>query len=142
MDEEPYVHKLVIKFPEKYSYRYSRLQPSQLQKIIVMKQQDMDNLIKEAIMHGEHLTGQPFIPEYLGFTEDYADLSDGSRQRIYWRENRTLFRYPSLREEKEAVWIVDYQTEIKIPNMLIGIIVLESLGFDVNVEKYVKNGGC
>lgn len=130
------------KFPAAGSYRYSKLKRPELEKIIVMKQSQLDGLIKESILHGDHLSGQPFIPEYIGFEDDYAELADGSRQRIYWREGRTLFRYPSLREDKENVWMVDYKTEIKIPNMLIGIIVLESLGFGVNVQRYVRDGKC
>lgn len=140
--EERNYTPLKTNLPVEGSYRYFRMKKEYPSKIIVMKQQALDDLIKESILHGDHLSGQPFIPEYLSFKEDYAELTDGTRQRIYWREGRTLFRYPSLRQEKENVWLVDYQTEIKIPNMLIGIIVLESLGFDVNVEKYVKNGGC
>lgn len=141
-DDQDDVYSPNLKFPPAGSYRYSRLKRPDLEKIIVMKESQLKSLVKESIDHGDHLSAQPFIPEYLGFEDDYAELADGSRQRIYWREGRTLFRYPSLHQEKENVWLVDYQTEIKIPNMLIGIIVLESLGFDVNVEKYVKDGGC
>ncbi len=54
---------------------------------------DLNKLVIESISHGEHLHGEMFIPEYLGFTETlHEDHDEGKNMRIYSREGYNITR--------------------------------------------------
>ena len=91
------------------------------------------DIVKENIKSGVHLESDPFIPEYLGFTELLLDKGVNDL-RMYAKDGYSIAR-------KGDQWIVLYpdkkETIVPIKNMYMAIKILSSCGVDVNFEDYM-----
>ncbi|MEN9782468.1 MAG: hypothetical protein RL208_618 [Pseudomonadota bacterium] len=94
------------------------------------------NIIEDGI----YLMEQPFIPEYLGFQETVLEQDDILLARIYTRNGYNLARPVNGTDRN---WFLLYpdgkRVEVKIDNMYNGIIILDALGLDYQIDKY-RNG--
>jgi hypothetical protein len=94
------------------------------------------NIIEDGI----YLMEQPFIPEYLGFQETVLEQDDIILARIYTRNGYNLARPVNGTDRN---WFLLYpdgkRVEVKIDNMYNGIIILDALGLDYQIDKY-RNG--
>jgi len=81
---------------------------------------------------GYHLEEEVFIPEYLGFTD--VPPEDAGDVRIYSRSGYNMARL-------DDKWVItgpnNLKATIKIKNMFEAIIILGSMGLDVNVTDYM-----
>jgi hypothetical protein len=93
---------------------------------------------------GMMLQEEPFIPEYLGFTETIIE-SDVADMRVYRKGDFILSKNMfELTEKGTHKWIVKKTTNNTASvhtfnNMLQAVITLESMGCDVAIEDVIGN---
>ncbi|PHS03978.1 MAG: hypothetical protein COA88_14600 [Kordia sp.] len=97
-------------------------------------------LIKESVMQGEHLKGDIFIPEYLGFEETVDEgSSDDVTTRIY-----TLADF-NLSRASGKTWVLlkpnGEKHIFEIIDMYEAIMVLRCSGVPVSVKQYMNQPG-
>jgi len=105
---------------------------------------ETEDIIATSFLNGMYLTDEPFIPEYMGFTETIIE-SDTADARIYSKDNYLVCknRAESTEQGKDK-WIIK-NTETgthsihTIDNMLEATIILKSLGLNTSIMDVV---GC
>jgi len=100
-------------------------------------QNEIIKIIEESKAHGQHLIDEPFIPEYLEFTDTVHFDADDAR-RVYY--TLSGFNITRLQGNKWALVMPDSKTvSFNVENMLSGIIVLKALGVPVSVETVLNS---
>lgn len=93
-------------------------------------------LITESVKDGHHLVDTLFIPEYLGFINISPEKDDDIR--IFSKDGFNITRLP---DEK---WLMLHPEKpkmvLRIRNMYEAILVLGSIGMDLNVKTYLNGG--
>jgi hypothetical protein len=113
-------------------YQKLKIKMKQIEKERDLILESNRSLVNEMVINGEHLENQPFIPQYLDFTE--TELEDKTTlvtfQRIYSKEGFNMSRIP-----KTNWWTIitpdRKQNVLKIENMLEGINALKMSGMDI-----------
>lgn len=101
----------------------------------------LEKMVNEAYKDGEHIKQNPFIPEYLGFTETViTDQSTGAvTARVYTKKGFNISRPVST--EKHSWLIMDSEGKtntLLIENMRHGIDVLRACGMKVSMNDYFE----
>tara|TARA_R110001606_G_C15303473_1_gene642832 strand:- start:671 stop:1135 length:465 start_codon:yes stop_codon:yes gene_type:complete len=115
-----------------------------LEKIAELEE-SVENLTAKIILEdiakfktGIKLKVDPFIPEYLGFTETLVrDADDLVTARIYTKDNFNIARHI---DTDVKTWVVmdhnDVKTSVMISNMYDAIVVLQALGMPITIQDY------
>lgn len=95
----------------------------------------------EAIVNGEHLKEQPFIPEYVGFEETVSRGEfDTVAARIYTKDGFNVAR-PLDTNNKN--WIIlppnGQPVELLITNMYNAIVILFACGMEITIKDYFEH---
>jgi hypothetical protein len=92
-----------------------------------------------SINNGFYLTEDPFIPEYLGFTETIQEKNGEFEARIYTRDGFNISRYVSTDDPR---WVIlspaGVGNTVLIENMYSGLVVLRSCGMNISMKEYFK----
>jgi len=97
-------------------------------------EKEFSDFVEQGRANGEHLREEHFIPAYLGFKEHIHFDKDDRRMIVYFMAGHSLSKLP------DGSWALIFPGEnpktisIKIPNLLVGITVLQSLGLPISVE--------
>lgn len=112
-------------------------------KILEIENADLEDKIKlmvnEAYMDGEHLKQQPFIPEYLGFTETIIENDDITEARVYTKKKFNISR--PIETTNKKWFIMDPSGEVNkviIEDMRSAITVLRACGMDISMDDYFE----
>lgn len=93
---------------------------------------DINKLVKESAEAGYHLVDAPFIPEYLGFIE--AVNNEKNIIRVYGKQG---FNMTHVGDSLYLIYCPNGEKPtLRIRNMYEAIIVLGSIGIDLNFEDY------
>lgn len=93
---------------------------------------DINKLVKESAEAGYHLVDAPFIPEYLGFIE--AINNDKAIIRVYGKQG---FNMTHVGDSSYLIYCPNGEKPmLRIRNMYEAIIILGSIGIDLNFEDY------
>lgn len=114
-------------------YKLVKEKESSIEDAVRDKDIAIKNIITENIKSGSHLVDEVFIPEYLGFLEIPPEGVDETR--IYVKDGFSITRFDDR-------WLVSSpdisRTLVLLKNMHNAIIILESLGLDVNFTDYLE----
>jgi hypothetical protein len=104
-------------------------------KIANMRGEKMDNMMSEYIDDGLHLRGELFIPEYLGFEFIIDQAEDSSSIHIYSKEG---FNVSRIDDTEYLILCPNGQKPVvRIRNMYEAIVILSSLGMDLDFETFL-----
>lgn len=99
---------------------------------------DLEALVRENYEFGNHLHEEVFIPEYLGFTDNIVNYDQTGIFRYYQRGEDVVLMRDTQNDEN---WFLQLKgkelIQIKLPNTYIAITVLQSLGIDVDINRYM-----
>ena len=99
---------------------------------------DLEALVRENYEFGNHLHEEVFIPEYLGFTDNIVNYDQTGIFRYYQRGEDVVLMRDTQNDEN---WFLQFGgnelIQIKLPNTYIAITVLQSLGIDVDINRYM-----
>jgi hypothetical protein len=102
---------------------------------INMLQETVNNLVTEAVARGEHVRAEPFIPEYLGFTEIKIDNEDGTVSVCYYHPfNNTVL----MRSGDDWCMTSTYANlDFKARNMYEAISLFDTLMYPISMDMYL-----
>jgi hypothetical protein len=105
-------------------------------------QKKLDGIVSEAISNGELLKNNPFIPEYLGFTEsEIRDTTTGALSaRVYSKGGFNISRPIGSENVKWAVMdSFGNMNAVHIRSMYHAIIVLDACGMSISINDYFED---
>lgn len=99
---------------------------------------DLEALVRENYEFGNHLHEEVFIPEYLGFTDNIVDYDQTGIFRYYQRGEDVVLMRDTENDENWFLQLAGKELiQIKLPNTYIAITVLQSLGIDIDINRYM-----
>jgi hypothetical protein len=99
---------------------------------------DLEALVRENYEFGNHLHEEVFIPEYLGFTDNIVDYDQTGIFRYYQRGEDVVLMRDTQNDENWFLQLAGKELiQIKLPNTYIAITVLQSLGIDIDINRYM-----
>lgn len=99
---------------------------------------DLEALVRENYEFGNHLHEEVFIPEYLGFTDNIVDYDQTGIFRYYQRGEYVVLMRDTENDENWFLQLAGKELiQIKLPNTYIAITVLQSLGIDIDINRYM-----
>jgi len=103
------------------------------------KKDELNKLVSEAMSNGEHLKSDPFIPEYLGFTESILDDKGEVKARIYTKNGYNISRFVNTNDSR---WVIlgpkGVSNTLLMENMYNAIIALRASGMNISIEDYFE----
>ena len=107
-----------------------------------MLKQTLKEVNRSMYANGLHLTEQPFIPEYLGFTHTPVESASGAiHANVYSKHGFNIARHI---DSENPYWVVlnpkGEKTEVIMNTMYEAFFVLNALGCMLPIKIYVKEG--
>jgi hypothetical protein len=109
----------------------------ELQERVSILETQLYDAAKEAHERGEHLVGDVFIPQYLGFEETVVEDKDIVQARIYTKKGFNISRPVNTDDPKWVVLGPDgIPNAVHLYNMHHAMIVLKACGMDISMDDY------
>jgi len=111
---------------------------------LIKRKNHINKMVEESVKQGEHLKGEVFIPEYLGFTESQVAGDDDTMIRIYTKEGYNMSRVSSLEESMgQNAWLLltpdSKRIKFVAENLYEAIVVLKALGAPVSIDAVLND---
>lgn len=120
------------------SYRQAKKMQNKPTEAISDVLDDLEALVRENYEFGNHLHEEVFIPEYLGFTDNIVDYDQTGIFRYYQRGEDVVLMRDTENDENWFLQLAGKELiQIKLPNTYIAITVLQSLGIDIDINRYM-----
>lgn len=89
--------------------------------------------------NGYNLVDDPFIPEYLGFTQTLHEENNQLKARIYTKNSFNISRFVNVKDPRWVVLSpVGVTNVVVIENMFTAIVVLRACGMNISMKDYYK----